>query len=182
MFAKLLGRILGICWFMAIALTSTSQDTLKEDKTFYYRAIIGMGTGSGSFLNNSKSRMGINLEFLVEKNKTIYGFDARSLSMFNVSNMNNYMQSYDLTIGRVLKNKNFFSSFNIGVGYVEGQIWNELSDGYETTRYKTVGFPLSVKGFCIPFLYYGLGVELYANINSKSSFYGVNLCHQFGKL
>lgn len=96
--------------------------------------------------------------------------------------MNDYIRSYDLTVGRVLKNNNFFSSLNLGIGYVDGETWHELADGYESKRYKTIGFPISIKGFVVPFRFYGLGIDLYANINKKSSFYGVNLCHQVGLL
>lgn len=182
MVTKYLSRLLLIASFITVDLSSLAQDTLKKDKSLYYRAFIGMGSGSGRSLNTSNSPIGINLEFMVERNKTNFGIDIRTLSTTKMSIMNDYIRSYDLTVGRVLKIKSLFSSLNLGIGYVDGETWHELADGYESKRYKTIGFPVSVKVFIVPFRFYGLGVDLYANINKKSSFYGVNICHQFGLL
>ncbi len=167
---------------LVLALSSKAQDTLAVDKSLYYRAILGGGTGSGSFFTGKNSMIGFNFELMIERNKTVYSIAGRSLSTFKISNMNNYMQSYDLTIGRVLKSNNLFSSLSLGIAYLEGETWHKIADQYHSKNYQTIGLPISIKGFIVPFRYYGLGVDLYANINSASSFYGIYLCHQVGLL
>lgn len=182
MLQKFLNRILVLGLIMTGALPSTAQDTLEIDKSFYYRGIIGAGVGAGSFFIGSNSTLGLDLEVIVERNKTIYSIGGRSMSTFKVSTMNNYMQSYDLTIGRVLKINNLFTSLSLGIAYLEGEEWHKVEDKYQSKKYRTIGFPISVKGFLVPFRFYGIGVDLYANINSASTFYGIYACHQFGLL
>ena len=182
MFKKSLLCLFVIISLIAVTLPAVAQDTVGVDKSIYYRGILGGGTGSGSIFTHRNSTLGLDLEIMIEKNKILYGIGAKSLSTFNVSRYNNYMQSYDLTIGRVLKSNNLFSSLSLGIAYIEGETWQKLEAEYESKNFKKIGLPISLKGFFVPFRYYGLGVDIYANINEAGSFYGIYFCHQFGLL
>lgn len=167
---------------MAIPSPCLAQDTSMLDKSIYYRGILGGGTGSGRIFTNSSSTLGLDLEIMIEKNTILYGLGAKSLSTFNISRYNNYMQSYDLTIGRVLKSNQLFSSLSLGIAYVEGETWQKVEEEYDSKNYRKIGIPISLKGFFVPFRHYGLGVDIYANINGAGTFYGIYFCHQFGLL
>lgn len=182
MMTKSFLRLLVAFSLLSVALSSVAQDTLTVDKSLYYRGILGGGTGFGRFFVGNNSIIGLDFELMVERNKTVYGIGGKSLSTYKISTMNNYMQSYDLTIGRVLKSNNLFSSLSLGIAYLEGETWHKVADEYESKNYRIIGLPISLKGFIVPFRYYGLGVDLYANINSASTFYGIYVCHQFGLL
>lgn len=73
MITKTFLRLLVAFSLLAVALPSLAQDTLKVDKSLYYRGVLGGGAGSGRFFTSSNSTIGITLEVMVEKNKTIYG-------------------------------------------------------------------------------------------------------------
>lgn len=94
MITKSILRLLVFSSLLAVALPTAAQDTVKADKSFYYRGILGGGSGSGRFFTGTNSTLGLDLEFMLERNKTIYGIGGKSLSTFKISIMNNYMQSY----------------------------------------------------------------------------------------
>lgn len=53
---------------------------------------------------------------------------------------------------------------------------------YEKIEHSTIGLPIHFEAFFTPVRFFGIGVILFANINSSQSFGGFCLCIQFGKL
>ena len=177
-----------------------AQDTLQIDKKLYYRVTIGAGIGYGYPLQEKHDfGIGANIEFALQKQMAVYGLGARGLQEFQIfayANVTNSVSSIDMTYGRIFKKGAFFTSVSGGIGLVIGvQQGKLLSSGgggfhsysyYEKLVYHTIGFPLSAKIFWMPRknngliknLSGGLGIELFVNINSQKTFYGINLCTQ----
>ncbi len=187
-------RILSL-FLIVVALNSIkAQDTLQSNKKLYYRFTIGIGIGSGYPLQEDEYGIGANMEFAFQKNNAVYGLGARGLQEFDIfasSNIIPSISSIDITYGKSFNKKSFFVSVSVGAGWVTdvqpGKLLSYGSgffgpDYYEKITNHTIGLPISAKIFWVPFRFYGIGLELYANINSKNTFYGINICHQFGKL
>ncbi|MEO6706828.1 MAG: hypothetical protein ABIN04_13385, partial [Ginsengibacter sp.] len=150
-------------FFLISANFAESQDTLlKADKELYYRTTVGGGWGKGYPFQELGNGIGGTIEFAVQKNNTVYALGARAVTeftVFNQSNVDNTISSYDITIGRVLSKGKFFSSISAGVGLVAGLYPGELisREGgwlfgyytYEKITYTTIGFPISVKGLWV---------------------------------
>ena len=93
--------------------------------------------------------------------------------------------------GRSYK-KNFFNgSINAGLGYVTAHQKGKLisTDGmffgdrvYEKIISKTIGFPVALKASWLLLPWVAVSGEVYLNINSINSFYGVQLGSTFGVL
>jgi hypothetical protein len=60
--------------------------------------------------------------------------------------------------------------------------WFSIRDVYEVRHFHTVGMPLEAQAFFTPLPFFGLGLELYANLNPVRSYKGLNFCLQFGRL
>lgn len=171
-----------------------AQDTLTEDKKLYYRLTLGAGIGAG-YPQQDGFGTGGTLEFALQKQKNAYSIGVRGIEEFEIfaySNVPNSINSIDITYGKVFKNKSFYTSISAGAGLVTGVQkgkfisgsggWFNSNSNYEKITHHTIGFPISAKIFWVPLSFTGVGLELYANINSKNTFYGINLCRQFGKL
>ncbi len=173
----------------------SAQDSLKTDNDKYYRVSWGAGIGSGFPLQENDMGFGGALEFAVQQKNSAYAVGGRIVSefvLFDNSNVTNSIWSVDLTYGRAWKTKFFYGSISTGVGLVTTEEEGKLLDysggwffgqyTYERVIHHTVGLPISGKFVWVPTRFYGVGIELFANINSRSTFYGVNTFHQIGKL
>ncbi|MGI8584486.1 MAG: hypothetical protein ACR2KX_20035 [Chitinophagaceae bacterium] len=165
------------------------------NKELYYRLTIGAGFGSGYPLQEENDGISVTGEFAIQREKNVYALGLRSViefDLFSTSYPNNSISSIDITYGKVLINGKFFSSVSAGIGFIEGITRGKyLSSGgpgwfdpdyYEKIRFYRIGIPISAKMFWVPLRFYGIGLELYVNINIKNTFYGIIFCHQFGKL
>lgn len=175
---------------------SYSQDTLSLKVPLPFRITIGFGLGKGyPFQEDVDYGVGGTIEFAVMKKNTLYAIGARSLTEFNLlgsSNVYKTVSSYDFSYGKMLTGGKLFTSISAGVGLVRGKypgkfirnVGNTFFDNsiYEKITYTTIGIPLSVKGIWVPGHTFGIGLELYANFNSKNIFYGINLSQQVGRL
>ena len=188
-------KIVGILFSLMInAGLVKSQDTLKTDKKLYYRLTMGVGIGSGYPLQEDDYGIGGNIEFALQKQKAVYSLGISGVQEFQilgVSHPAKSIGSIDLTYGKALKRKSLYASLSAGAGWVTSVQRGKFlsSDGgwfgtdyYEKITHQTIGFPISVKIFWVPLSFTGVGLELYANINSLHTFYGINICRQFGKL
>ncbi|MEO6327683.1 MAG: hypothetical protein ABIO55_02070 [Ginsengibacter sp.] len=185
----------GILFFLTLNICfANSQDTLGVEKKVYFRAAFGLGVGSGFPLQEDALGIAANIDFDLQKNRSVYTLGARQIGefqLFNNSNINNAVNSLDVKYGRVFKGS-FFSSISAGIAWVigvqKGQLlsreggWFSSFSKYEKITYYTIGLPISAKILWMPIKSYGLGAELYVNINAKNPFYGINFCHQFGKV
>ena len=71
-----------------------------------------------------------------------------------------------------------FVSASAGLGMV--LIMEKATRGEDKTN--VVGFPLEAQAFISPFRFLGFGAKLIGNLNSKSSYWGILFCLEFGKL
>jgi hypothetical protein len=177
-----------------------AQNSLKKNKELLYRFTMGMGIGSDPS-QETKYGIGLMTEFAVQKKNNIYSLGVRRIEEFEIFGggyptiSNNCL---DITYGKALTIEPIFSSISVGLGclkgirqgkYLYGGGWLDRGH-YENIQYYTVTFPMSAKIFWIPRKSHGLikglnggiGIEIFANFNSKQNFRGINLCTQFGKL
>lgn len=116
---------------------------------------------------------------------------ATELNVLGGYNVDNSISCFGITYGKAFQRKELFAGISAGIGLVTSQErgifisseggWFGISN-YEKIRRHSIGFPISAKILGVPSRVYGIGIEVYANLNRISSFYGINLCHQFGKL
>ena len=182
-------------------ISAKAQDSLSKRKELLYRFTMGMGIGTGYSLENDAYGIVVMSEFAVQRENNVYALGIRRVEEFEIlgasypANSNN---SLDITYGKVLTKGSLFSSISAGIAgvqrirqgkYLYGGGW--LGGGtYERITLYAIGVPISAKFFWIPKRSHGLikglsagfGLELFANIHAKSTFWGINLCSQFGKL
>ena len=170
-------------------LTTTAQ---KEPKETFYRLTMGGGIGNG-YPNADGNGIGGMLEFAYQQNKALYAVGYTGMGEFNIfdqSNVHNSVQSINLTYGRAYMYRSIFMSISAGPGFVstvaQGALKDRLGFIFTTSTYEkitahTVGLAFSAKAMALA-PHGGIGLEFYANANSQSSFAGINLCFQFGKL
>ena len=172
----------------------TAQDSSKTDVPLYYRVTLGGGIGSGYPLQVDGAGIGGLLEFALQRKTSIYSLGIRGVEEFNLldaSTPSNSVSSAEITYGKTFQARSFFASISAGVGYVTSLQKGELlqstgswfgNSTYEKITHHGIGFPVAAKILWVPCRVYGVGTELYVNINSQHTFYGINICHQLGKL
>ena len=78
-------KIVGILFSLMInAGLVKSQDTLKIDKKLYYRLTMGVGIGSGYPLQEDDYGIGANIEFALQKQKTVYSLEISGVQEFQI--------------------------------------------------------------------------------------------------
>ena len=172
-----------------------AKDSSALADALYYRFTLGNGIGKGYPMSMNDIGVGGSLEFAIQNRKGIYSVGFRGLTEFLIfgnSNVSNSVNSAEFTYGRVFRSDGLFTSISAGVGYItteeKGEILSSVGflffpiNTYEKIIRHTIGFPISAKMFWVPARWYGIGAEFYVNFNSRNTFYGINLCHQFGKL
>src|SRR5690606_3942735 len=123
--------------------------------------------------------------------KTVASVGFRGTGEFEIlgpSSPSNTMSSLDLLYGKVLTDKKVTVSIHTGIGLVGSLERGEFlyadpgifgPSHYEKVRSLTVGLPISTKVLLSISKHFGLGLEGYTNINSKNTFYGLNLYATF---
>lgn len=172
-----------------------AQDTSVRTKKILSRLTLAGGLGLGVPEQRGNYGFGSYVEFAIQKRESLYAIGVRELiefDIFSTSNVQNKVGSVDLTYGKAYTKGNFYASLNAGFGYttvvVKGSLisrqggWLFSHSIYEKLSANTIGIPISCKIMWLPAKFYGIGLELYANLNGVNSFYGFNMAHQFGKL
>ena len=180
-------RTLPLILFLLCHTNSGAQDSNKIEKNIYYLSI-GGGVGSGYPLQEKDHGISATIELSLQRSKAVYSLGVRGvgeLSLF--ANVNNSIRSFDILYGRAYKIRRFYSSISAGVGAVTTITRGERRSGlfgnnYERVSVHTIGFPISAKALWLPSSYIGLGAEVFANHNNRTSFYGVNFCIRFEKM
>ena len=173
-------------------LFTEAQNDFKTNDLFYS---ISIGAGIGKSPNFEFSQIGIGgmIDFNLQKNKSLATIGYRGTGEFQflaASLPSVTMTSIDLLYGRVLTDRKINVSINTGVGlvgslergnllYVDPGLFGTAH--YEKVRSFTVGLPISSKALISLSRHFGLGLEGYININSKNTFYGLNVCAMFKK-
>lgn len=189
-----ISNILVVIFTTCVACFSIhAQDSLTINQT-YYRFSYGGGIGRGY----PQQSTGLGISFLGEaafqKNKNIYAIGTRGVVEFAILGVDFPMlstHSIDITYGRALLQRRWFTSVSAGIGWVTTTKRGNLisrdpgwfaSSYYEKRQSHTIGFPIQANIYWLPATFYGLGLVAYANVNSKETFYSLSFCHQFGKL
>ena len=172
-----------------------SQDSSKAPNKIFYRITLGGGLGKGYPQAASEIGIGGTLRLSIQTEKSLYTIGTTALGEFNIfnfSNINNNISSMELMYGKALSTNAFYCSINGGLSFIKSEEsgalvsreggWLFGFSTYEKIKRTAVGVPLSLQTFWVPARFYGLGIDIYANINSISSFYCISFCHQFGKL
>lgn len=177
---------------MLLSLQIKAQDSTAHAKPLYHFTM-GFGIGGG-YPQQEGTGIGGSAEFAVQKNKSLYalGFTGvTELGIFRAFSTN--VGSLNLSYGRAFKKPQTLSTVSAGIGFItavergafiqSGSILFISIGEYQKIRKHGIGVPLSAKAFWLHRgLFHGLGAELYANINSVSNFYGINLSRHFGKI
>lgn len=181
-----------LLFLMTISTLSYAQDSSVVEKKIRYRITLGFGYGHGYPLQVRDDAVGGSLEFAIKNKSFLYAIGARAISKLTFfdgfDNFVHSISSYEFTMGKIFNKGQLFSTISAGVGLVNGRIGGLFyvdGDPYFSSdkyTYSTIGFPVSLKGIWVPGTNYGVGVELYANFNSKNIFYGINLSQQFGRV
>ena len=185
-----------LTFLLTISNLSYSQDSSTIDKKIPYRITVGFGYGHGYPLQERDNAVGGSLEFAIKNKSLLYGISARSVSKLTYfegfDKFDHSISSYELTVGKIFNKGKLFSTISSGVGLVRGNFRGKfistdgdsyyLSSEGDKYTYSTIGIPVSLKGIWVAENNYGVGLELYANFNSKNIFYGINLSQQFGRV
>jgi hypothetical protein len=183
---------------LCIGCTSASaQDSTKKEneKKYLHRISYGAGLGNDDVNTFGVGGISLLLEYGLQKNNTIYSIGFRGitdLGPFFVSPPN-LLGGIDITYGKLIQKKSLFASANAGISLVVSSIrdqflyFHEPRGFFSVAEYSTIkkggiGIAASTKIYWIPTRYFGVGLELYANINSIHSFYASSFGFQFGRL
>ncbi len=183
---KIIAVIISIILFHGILSAQTqkenSADSTYEAPAYCIRAALGLGRSSISFGALAFVRVDIKYVF----------FSLRACSaseLFPVYERPiNSANDISALAGLSFTTRFFYTSFGIGIGKVStaGSIYNNKSsspsDRYIKTEDSGFGFPIQFDLFWTPGDAFGLGLVFFFNTNRYTSFNGVTLCIQFGKL
>lgn len=173
-----------------ISISTIGQDSTGKKKTVY-RVSLNMGIGKGYPQTPDEGGIGGGLSLGIQEKKRIYEFGVRAVGefdLFNSYNVDNTVQSVDVTFGKFIERKYFFGSINAGIGLVtviqrglfissEGGLFG--SSNYERLKHNVIGMPISMKILCSD-NGYAIGIEIFVNVNKSNTFFGINLCNQIG--
>lgn len=110
---------------------------------------------------------------------------------FNIMGPTPSESVWDISIlyGRSWESRLAMASISGGLGlvggirrgdYIRSNGW--FSSTYQKCPFSTVGFPVDIQLFWLPFRFLGFGIQGFANLNSEESFYGFVLGLQVGRL
>ena len=181
-----------LLFLLSSFLFTQAQNNLRNNDLLYSFSI-GAGIGKSPNFELSKIGIGGMIEFNLQKNKSLATIGYRGTGEFQFlapSKPAVTMTSIDLLYGRVLSDKKINVSINTGIGLVGNLERGKFlysdpglfgASHYQKVRSFTVGLPISSKALISLSKHFGLGLEGYININSKNTFYGLNLCATFKK-
>ena len=175
-----------------VVQTSQAQKSEKQNN-IYYGFTFGAGIGSIPISLEKKNGISglidLNLEY--KKNVASIGVNGTSeIQILGGSYPEISTSSYDIMYGRVLSDKAIIIIAQAGVGYVKNISRGKFlstepgffsPSNYEKLMFNTIGIPISLKTAAKVIAKYSIGLQFYANINSKFPFYSIVMFHQFRK-
>lgn len=164
-----------------------SQENNNQIKKYW----LGSGLGVTSKINN-EMYVAMNLSMNYVQNSTHY-----KLSFLGASEFEIFGQSEGtLTVGGLI-GKHYSSKFTqisflggLGINFSEELTSNKIgttgsgwfsSNIYETNKNTSISIPLEIEFIFKPIKFYGIGVSLFADINSNKPFVGLLLKGGLGK-
>lgn len=176
---------------LLLPLIICAQDSLKKDMRVN-RFGFGCGVGIDKHENNSSLNVALSVDYNIQRNAHLFGIGYHSSDEFGIiftPKPNARINSYEITYGRVITKSKYFTTLSGGLSYnfrIERGKYIR-SDGflgpdvYEKLRINTIGVPVMLRRILITLRNYGIGLELYANFNTKS-YYCISIVNQFGKV
>jgi hypothetical protein len=111
---------------------------------------------------------------------------SRYLNSSILSSNNSFSEELSLLIGYLNKSENFITSASIGIGAVKNNYVNDNISYYGNYKDEIevweIGLPMDLQASWIIFDKIGLGINIFANINSGTKYIGGAFCFQIGKL
>jgi hypothetical protein len=179
-------------WFDS--LVAASQQPKDTSNTFWF------DFGFGPFFcrdGYGPSIMG--MEFSYAKKKSLFSLKVDAnidiSGWFNDHFPNQEFYNLGIMYGRVKSNGKKQYSYSIGIGLIDGEmrgkyLYDESSTWiisyhnivYENIKFRTINIPLEFQRNYLPFPHFGIGLNAFANINTKLISGGVLIKFRWGKL
>lgn len=153
-----------------------SQSTVQSELGFDW---INVGIGATQSLDGNEQRGAIGAihSTQFDNSRTILSF--RLLYTQPVLNLRPESEGnvWDIGVLYGLRNKSprVLTSFSAGLGFI-----SEVTES--SFKYYTIGVPVNSQLFITPSKNFGLGFNVFANINLEESYIGSLLCIQFGRI
>lgn len=168
-------------------LNSYCQDSIPKNKKYWLDSGFGV---TNKIDDEIYAALNLSLNYI--QNKSVYKLRLLGISEFNIFGQSESAVSIGALTGKHFSNKFFQISFLGGLGITFN---HELTDNvigrtgsgflsssiYETQKNTLISFPLEIEFIFKPIKFYGIGVSLFADINSKKSSFGIMLKGGFGK-
>ncbi len=172
----------------------TSQQ--PKNKTFWFDIGIGPFVGRKAF---GLSIMGLSFGYAIENNllalKMDYNYDVSNQTMFDVfytqHQPDEYFYDLEILYGILETYNKVQFSLSAGIGILGGAMngkysqdgsWRFYTKGYEIKKFNTMNFPVEAQFNLIATPHFGLGLNLFANLNTKRFLGGFLWKFRWGKL
>jgi hypothetical protein len=184
---KMKTKLLLLLTFVFAILKIHSQDSIPEIKKYWLDSGIGI---TSQLEDQSYIAMGFSLNYI--ENKSHYKLRFLGISEFKIFGQSENVVSIGGLIGKHYSTKFTQISFlgGLGIAFNEELTTNVIgrtgsgwfsSSIYETETSTMLSIPLEIEFLFKPFNFYGLGISLFADINSKKPSFGILLKSGFGK-
>lgn len=152
---------------------------------------IGSGLGVTSKINNDMY-VAMNLSMNYVQNNTHYKLSLLGASEFEIFGQSEGTVTFGGLIGKHYSSKFTQISFlgGLGINFSEELTSNKIgttgsgwfsSNIYETNTTTSISIPLEIEFIFKPIRFYGIGISLFADINSNKPFVGILLKGGLGK-
>ncbi len=158
--------------FRQAAYERALDDNDKIEKCSWFAFGFGPSTGpsndsSDVFLNGNLELYGKSLVTAdIRINPAIFGTDV---------------ENYSILLGKITKQKFSFFTASAGISFVSSHT-TYLFSSRNNSNEAGIGIPILLQGYVVAAQAVGLGINVYANINTIGSSAGISFCLAFGRL
>lgn len=164
-----------------------SQDSIPEVKKYWIDSGIGI---TSKIDDQSYIAMSLSLNYL--QNKSLYKLRLLGITEFNIFGQSEGAVTIGVLLGKHYSSKFVQISFLGGLGIAFNQelttnVIGRTGSGwfssslYETKKSTSLSIPLEIEFFFKPIKFYGIGISLFADINSRKPSFGILLKSGLGK-
>tara|TARA_R110002111_G_scaffold174271_1_gene239801 strand:- start:596 stop:1150 length:555 start_codon:yes stop_codon:yes gene_type:complete len=164
-----------------------SQDSIPKIKKYWIDSGIGITTKI-----DDQNYLAFNMSLNYVQNKAMYKLRFLGVTEFNLFGQSESVVTIGALIGKHYSNKFLQISFLGGLGIAVNEelttnIIGSTGSGwfssslYETKKSTSLSIPLEIEFFFKPIKFYGIGISLFADINSSKPSFGILLKSGFGK-
>lgn len=167
--------------------TINSQDSIPKNKKYWFDS----GIGFTSKIDN-KNYIAMNLSLNYISKKSLYKLRLLGVTEFNIFSQSENAISLGGLTGMHYSSKFFQVSFlgGLGITFNEEITQNKIgstgsgffsSSIYETKKYASLSIPLEIELYLKPIKFWGIGLSIFADINSRKPLFGILFKSGFGK-